>query len=99
MTQIISDDDLAALAAPTRDSSHEVSPSSLLEVEFEALMYMLRDGVTALSRPAVTSRLTRLSDVQFWQAVARLTRVSPSNEKPWKPSEIRSLAGDRSLDR
>jgi hypothetical protein len=62
-----------------------------MEVEFEALMYMLRDGASALSRSKVQTRLARTTEDQLQQAVGRLTRRSLSNAEPWKPEEIRSL--------
>jgi hypothetical protein len=83
---MISDHDLAALAAKPKAQARP-----LLEVEFEALIYMLRDGPSALTRQEVVERAERLSAEQLEQAVARLIRMSPSNETPWKPKDIRAL--------
>ena len=84
---IVSDKDLAALAATPTGST------SLLEVEFEAFMYMLRLGPSVLARPKVAAYVARLSEEQLRQAVTRLIRSSPSNDTPWKPDEIRLLKG------
>jgi hypothetical protein len=99
---IITDDELAALALPADsfdDEPEELRTGPLLEVEFEALMYMLRDGPSALSGPEVRSRLARTTWDQLMEAVTRLTRRSLSNETPWKPDEIRSLMGIASNER
>jgi len=86
---IVNDNDLAALVRPDNQPRTRTRP--LMEVEFEALMYMLRDGPSALSRPRVQTRLARATDDQLQQCIGRLTRRSLSNAAPWKPDEIRSL--------
>jgi hypothetical protein len=88
---IVSDKDLAALAA----TATTTGSTSLLEVEFEAFMYMLRLGPSVLAWPRVAAYVARLSEEQLQQAVTRLIRSSPSNDTPWKPNEIRSLRGMR----
>lgn len=80
----VSDKDLAALGEASK-----IKP--LLEVEFEAFMYVLRQGSTALSSKLVKLHSERLTAEQLQTAVARLMRVSASNAKPWTPAEIRAL--------
>ena len=88
----VSDAELAAL-------SGAADQPPILEVEFEAMMYMLRDGPSALSRPEVPTCLTRLSNAQLQQAIGRLTRRSASNKVPWKPDEIRLLTRANATER
>ncbi|MGB8632625.1 MAG: hypothetical protein WCD69_25165 [Xanthobacteraceae bacterium] len=90
MTKFRSDVNDAELAA----LSGAADRPPILDVEFEALMYMLRDGPSALSRPDVQRHLTRLDDEQMRQAVGRLTRRSASNKTPWRPNEIQMLMAD-----
>jgi hypothetical protein len=89
----INNDDLAALVAAANAGPAWTGPADgpLLEVEFEALAYMLRDGPSALSRPAVIDKLSRCNREQATEIVARLTRRSVSNATPWTPEQIRTL--------
>jgi hypothetical protein len=88
LKSIVSDKDLAAIAAATGSASP-------LEVEFEACAYMLRGGPAMTTNLRVIGYIDRMSEEQLRQIVKRLTRTSPSNSAVWKPNEIRDLVRER----
>jgi hypothetical protein len=88
----ISNNDLAALAAPPTTTTDSVS---LLETEFEACAYILRAGPAMTTNLRVIGYIDRMSEEQLRQIVKCLTRISPSNSAVWKPNEIRDLVRER----
>src|SRR5262249_8557311 len=94
MNDIITDSDLAALAAVSARQP-STRPPSLMEVEFEAFMYMLRLGPSVLTWPRVAAYAARLTDDQLRQCIGRLTRRSLSHAEPSKPAQIPCLTHSR----
>jgi hypothetical protein len=66
------------------------------EATVEALMFSLRNGIAALSRPDTLRRLSELSDVQLRHVAVRLQKFKPEIAKPWSPEDVEVLLATRS---
>jgi hypothetical protein len=61
------------------------------EATVEALMFSLRAGIIALSKPDTLLRLSELSDVQLRHVAVRLQKFKPEIAKRWPPEDVEVL--------
>jgi hypothetical protein len=62
----------------------------------EALMYSLRNGVSALARPDVLRRLAELSDAQVREIATRVLKFKAHIAPAWTSEDVRVLLAARS---
>ncbi len=62
----------------------------------EALMFSLRSGVAALSRPETLRRLATLSDAQLREVAVLVQKFKPEIAQPWTPQDVEVLITVRS---
>ena len=76
---------------------HEINarPGRAAQTTVEALMFSLRDGVGALSRPDTLRRLSELDDLQLREVVVRLLQFKTEIAEPWTPEEVEILLAVR----
>jgi hypothetical protein len=65
-----------------------LAPSSVLE----ALMYLLRRGIEAITEPDNQRRLAELSADQLLAVCQRLQNFKPNIAPAWPPEEVEALA-------
>jgi hypothetical protein len=61
----------------------------------EALMFSLRNGIAALSKPDTLRRLSELSEVQLRHVAVRLQKFKPEIAKRWPPEDVEVLLATR----
>ena len=62
------------------------------EATVEALMYSLRRGVEAITKPDNQRRLAELSEDQLLAVCQRLQNFKPNIAPAWPPEEVEALA-------
>jgi hypothetical protein len=61
----------------------------------EALMFSLRSGLSALSKPDTLRRLSQLSDEQLREVAVRLQKYMPHIAPAWTAKDVEILVGVR----
>src|SRR5438874_1732793 len=62
------------------------------QVMVEALMFSLREGVSALGQPGTLRRLRELSYAQLREVMMRVQKFKPEIAPAWTPEEVEALA-------
>ena len=76
---------------------HEINARSgrAAQSTVDAIMFSLRDGVRALSRPDTLRRLSELDDLQLREVVVRLLQFKTEIAEPWTPEGVGILLAVR----